>query len=86
MNGDIDWGMKDIWKDEDFNLDTVYLRFLDDIKHQDSNNLETISIYYYHGLWLYEWMRSSQGVTAQERPVKDRILWDISFRDTQVKK
>ena len=35
MNGDIDWGMKDIWKHEDFNLDTVYLSFLDDSKHED---------------------------------------------------
>ena len=35
MSGDINWGMKDSWKDEDFSLDTVYLRFLDDIKHQE---------------------------------------------------
>lgn len=70
MNGDIDWGMKDIWKDEDFNLDTVYLRFLDDIKHQDSNNLETISIYYYCQVYdsMNEW--DHPRVTAQERPVK----------------
>lgn len=61
--------------------------FLVTLGTRTGNDLGIISIYYRWWLWLYEWTRSSEGITKQEdRWVKDRILWNTSFRGAQVKK